>query len=610
MIEAKADAQLLTAENFLHWEPIVYNLPDAVCMTDRRGHLDYVNPAFETLFCCSSAQVLGRPIDWVHVSQAPVLIETMAQIWQYVDQCGHWLGEIQCSVAQQHFTLRLTAMRRLDCAGQWLGFVGIFVDLSAIKRREEQLHVLHSVAEDLSSRLVLDDLVEHALAATIRLTETDFAALAIPVAHSDQLYYRWSTPMMDEALQHPFPATADVAGQAITTGQLVFFDDYQTVNQALPAFLSIGLSSGIAYPVNVGRPDVAVLMVATIQRQHRFSRDELQLLETIARQIAVAMERERLIAESCSSRQRLDQIIQNNADAILVTNDEGVVKFANPAAHRLLGRTQAELDDFPLGLTSQVATSEIDVHRPTGDFVPVDLHAMQTTWDGERAHVLTLRDISDRRLIARERQLNEDRIRKALVQTIIAISRTVETRDPYTAGHQRRVATLGRLIACELALSTDEIDGVYMGGMIHDLGKLYIPSEILNRSGHLNEIEFLLIKTHCTVGRDIVAGIHFPWPLGAMIHQHHERLDGSGYPSGLKGEEIIHQARILAVADVVDAMSSRRPYREALGLDAALAEITRHKNHYYDSDSVDACVQLFTQQNLTLDDLEAVERIP
>lgn len=200
--------------------------------------------------------------------------------------------------------------------------------------------------------------------------------------------------------------------------------------------------------------------------------------------------------------------------------------------------------------------------------------------------------------------LSAERLRTALEQTIVAISRTVETRDPYTAGHQRRVAALAREMAKAMGLEQHIVEGIYMGGIIHDIGKLYIPAEILNRPGKLNETEFMLIKTHCEVGRGIIANIDFPWPLADMVHQHHERVDGSGYPRGLRGKEILLHARILAVADVVDAMSSRRPYREPLGLPAALREIRRGDGTHYDSDAVAVCIRLFKEEGLRLEDLE------
>ncbi len=194
-----------------------------------------------------------------------------------------------------------------------------------------------------------------------------------------------------------------------------------------------------------------------------------------------------------------------------------------------------------------------------------------------------------------ERDRAREALGKVLFQTIEAISRTVEIRDPYTAGHQRRVALLAEAIARTLGWSEDRIEGLRLGAIIHDIGKIYVPAEILNRPGRLTPQEFGIIQQHPLVGHDIVRGISFPWPVAEMILQHHERLDGSGYPNGLAGDAIVEEARILAVADVVEAISTHRPYRPALGPEKALAEIRSGRGGRYDADIVDTCVRLFEE---------------
>ena len=189
-----------------------------------------------------------------------------------------------------------------------------------------------------------------------------------------------------------------------------------------------------------------------------------------------------------------------------------------------------------------------------------------------------------------------EKLGKALEGSILAIANTVETRDPYTAGHQQRVADLASAIAKEMGLPNDQIYGIRMGGVIHDLGKISIPAEILSKPGRITEIEFNLIKTHPRVGYDILKTIEFPWPIAQMVLQHHERTDGSGYPSGLSGEEILLEARILGVADVVEAMASHRPYRPARGIDKALKEISKNKGLLYDRDVVEVCLRLFKEK--------------
>lgn len=188
------------------------------------------------------------------------------------------------------------------------------------------------------------------------------------------------------------------------------------------------------------------------------------------------------------------------------------------------------------------------------------------------------------------------RLQLSMEATIQAIAGTVEMRDPYTAGHQRRVAELATAIAQELGLTQDQVRGVHLAGVVHDLGKIHIPAEILSKPGKLTRIEFELIKAHPEAGYEILKGVDFPWPIAQIVFQHHERLDGSGYPRGLKADEILLEARIIAVADVVEAMSSHRPYRPSLGLGPALQEISANAGKYYDADAARVCVALFREQ--------------
>jgi putative nucleotidyltransferase with HDIG domain len=177
----------------------------------------------------------------------------------------------------------------------------------------------------------------------------------------------------------------------------------------------------------------------------------------------------------------------------------------------------------------------------------------------------------------------------------------VETRDPYTAGHQEKVSKLAVTIANELHLSEEQIAGIQMAGSIHDIGKMSVPAEILSKPGRLSDIELRLIKVHPESGYEILKDIEFSLPVAEIVLQHHERIDGSGYPKGLKGEEILIEARILAVADVMDAIASHRPYRTALGIDAALEEIEKNKGSIYDAAVADACLKLFREKGFKLE---------
>ncbi len=183
--------------------------------------------------------------------------------------------------------------------------------------------------------------------------------------------------------------------------------------------------------------------------------------------------------------------------------------------------------------------------------------------------------------------------KSAMDEIVRALAMTAETRDPYTAGHQMRVAALARAIAIEMSLANEIVEGIHMAGMIHDLGKISIPSEILTKPTRLTDLEFSLIKTHPMAGHEILKDMTFPWPIAQIVLQHHEKMDGSGYPNGLSGDDILMESRIIAVADVVEAMASHRPYRPALGIQVALEEISKNKGSFYDPEVVESCMKLF-----------------
>lgn len=205
-------------------------------------------------------------------------------------------------------------------------------------------------------------------------------------------------------------------------------------------------------------------------------------------------------------------------------------------------------------------------------------------------------DITRRKRLEKGHESVLAQLRVALRGFILALAKSVEERDPFTSDHQQRVADLARAIGEEMALSKKRIDGILMAGFIHDIGKIKVPAEILNKTIKITQTEFEIIKTHPKVGYNILKNIAFPWPIAQIIYQHHERIDGSGYPQGLTGEKIRLESRILAVADVVEAIASHRPYRAALGIEAAIEEISQNKGRLYDADTVDACLRLFNEK--------------
>lgn len=244
---------------------------------------------------------------------------------------------------------------------------------------------------------------------------------------------------------------------------------------------------------------------------------------------------------------------------------------------------------------------EISIVRKNGEVRHLHVFRKEIFWNGKKQSQVIYQDITKRRQA--EEKLNEtlESLRKSIKTTIQVLGTASEARDPYTAGHQKRVADIARAIATEMKLPQDTIEGIRMAGAIHDIGKISVPSEILCKPTNLTDLEFSLIKAHTQHSYEIMKDVESPWPLADIVHQHHERINGSGYPQGLKGENILIEARILAVADVVEAMVSYRPYRPPLGIELALAEIEKNAGILYDRNVADTCLKLFREKRYKLE---------
>jgi len=316
------------------------------------------------------------------------------------------------------------------------------------------------------------------------------------------------------------------------------------------------------------------------------------------------------------SEENYRSIFENAQEGIYRTTPEGRFIMANQAMAQILGYDSPEelikgMADIThqLYVSPEERTKAIELVEQQG--LAKDMELQFYRKDGRATWVhRTMRPIRDEKgqilfyegivQDITDRKENVERLRKALGGTIQAIAALVEARDPYTAGHQSRVSDLARAIAREMGLSDEQVEGIRTAGKIHDIGKISVPAEILSSPRKLTDIEFSLIKTHSQSGYDILKDIEFPWPIARMILEHHERIDGSGYPNGLTGDNLLLESRVLSVADMVEAIATHRPYRPALGLDAALEEISKSKGFLYDTAAVDACLRLFKEKGYRL----------
>jgi PAS domain S-box-containing protein/putative nucleotidyltransferase with HDIG domain len=323
------------------------------------------------------------------------------------------------------------------------------------------------------------------------------------------------------------------------------------------------------------------------------------------------------------SEEKYKSMVENSLQGIVIIQDFRVV-YCNTAFTKISGYSEQELlsltpkdvrklvhpDDQNLvwgrmkkRLQGEDVTSQYEYRgiRKDGTLVWLQMVASVIEFQGKPAVQGAVLDITDRIQAKEELQQSYIRLRKIFDETVNTLASAVEMRDPYTVGHQQKVAKLACAIAQEMTLAEEQIEGIRTAGLIHDIGKIYVPAEILSKPTPLTEAEKSLVRSHSQVGHDILKGIEFPWPVAEIVLQHHERMLGSGYPQGLTGENILLEARILAVADVVETMYSHRPYRAGVSLDKTLQEISRNRGLLYDPEVVDVCLDLFMNKGFKLE---------
>jgi len=419
------------------------------------------------------------------------------------------------------------------------------------------------------------------------------------------------------------PLSKGTAVEAFRNQKPVLVNDVSEIEKNLsPRSLdfvrAMGSQSFICVPIVDKGESMGILIVDNVQSKKPLSQTEMSLLMGIAPQIGISINNALVYQKIMESEVRFRSLSENAPDIIYTLGIKGEFTYANPAIETILGYRPEEVTGRYF---VDIARKE-DVSRYIKAFKQVRdrketlkeetvilLHKDGTeryfsisgapNFDAEGNFlglVGTFKNLTDIRKSELELKRSFEKLQSAMSSTIDAISIIVESRDPYTAGHQRRVAQLAVAIAGDLGLSEERIDLIRMGSLIHDIGKIYIPAEILTKPARLDDLEFAMMKSHSTVGYKILNKVDFIPIIVDMVYQHHERMDGSGYPLGISGDDIHLESRIIAVADTVEAMASHRPYRPALGAAAALEEIKKMRGAAFDANVVDACLKLFEEQ--------------
>jgi PAS domain S-box-containing protein/putative nucleotidyltransferase with HDIG domain len=373
----------------------------------------------------------------------------------------------------------------------------------------------------------------------------------------------------------------------------------------------------------VGHLEVCYIEERPERDEGPFLQEERSLLTAICERLSKVITRYAAEKAAKESQERYTALFDRSLEIVYIHDFNGNFLDANSMALESLGYTREEIkslniasfidqEQLPEALNRldnlyrtgiQDELAEHSLKCKDGHYIDVEIRSSLIYHEGKPYAVQGMaRDITEKKRTQENLQQSYQVLNKTFDDTILAFSTIVEIKDRYTAGHQIRVAKIAEAIAREMNQDEEQVRVTRIAGIIHDIGKIYVPADILSRPGRLNDLEFEIIKTHAQYGYDILKTIDFPWPIAQVVLQHHEKLDGSGYPNGIKGKDILLYTRILTVADVVEAMASHRPYRSALGLDKALEEISRNKGKLYDPDVVDACVKLFTEKDFKLEE--------
>jgi PAS domain S-box-containing protein/putative nucleotidyltransferase with HDIG domain len=609
----RADDALRESED--RYRSLVDNIPEIIFTIDLQGKLTFVSRQAKEILGYESAEAINMSV------LAFVPEEEHQRVTEGIRRgmAGEKLQHLQVPMTKKsgERVLFECSFTRVYQAGRVIGAQGTAVDITE-RKRAEAARALNSQRVQALLQLnqmaaaTLQEITDFALEEAVRLTQSKIGYLAFLNEDESALtMHSWSKSAMAECAIAEKPIVYPVLstglwGEAVRQRRPVITNDYAAADPRKKGYPQghVALTRHMNTPVFDGSRIVIVAGVGN--KTEEYDQSDIQQLALLMEGMWRLIQRKHAQEALRDSEVRYRTLFEHSADGILIADLETKgFKYANPAVCRMLGYTAEEMrtigvaDIHPKDALPHVVTefeaqtrgekalaTDLPCLRKDGTLLYADVNATTVAIDGRPCLVGFFRDTTGRKRM-------QEALIRSLEATLSVLSLTAEMRDPYTAGHQRRVTELAIALARKLGFPHDECDTLRIAGLLHDIGKLGIPAEILSKPSVLSPIEFELVRTHPQAAYEILAGATFPDLVAKIVLQHHERVDGSGYPKKISGDDILPEARILAVADVVEAMASHRPYRPALGIEAALAEIRAGRGTRYDQQVADACVALF-----------------
>ncbi|MDD5343894.1 MAG: HD domain-containing protein, partial [Smithella sp.] len=506
--------------------------------------------------------------------------------------------------------------------------------LDQINKRYSETLLIQEIGQASSMILDVDKLLKFVMEALEKRLDFDRGMIMLANKQKDCLVYTVGygyNPKDEDYLKSikfhlDNPLSKGTAVDVFRKQKPVLINDVSEIESDLSAksldfVRAMGSQAFICVPIIYKGESMGVLIVDNVQSKKPLSQTDMSLLMGIAPQIGISINNAIAYQKIKESEARFRSLSENAPDIIYTLGINGEFSYINPAIEPNLGYRPEEM----VGKHFVDVTRKEDVSKYIKSFkqvrdkkqtfkeeIAILLHKDGTeryfsvsgapNFDSEGKYIGLVgifKNLTDIRRSEMELKRSMEKLQLAMSSTIDAISMIVESRDPYTAGHQRRVAKLAVAIARELGLAEERVDLIRMGGLIHDIGKIYIPASILTKPSKLGDLEFAMMRSHPSVGYKILNKVDFIPVIVDIVYQHHERIDGSGYPLGISGEEIFLESRIVAVADSVEAMASNRPYRPARGVTFALEEIRKQRGSTLDALVVDACLSLFEEKGFS-----------
>jgi PAS domain S-box-containing protein len=582
---------------------IVKSSPLAIIALDVDGNVIRWNPAAEEMFGWLESEALGHPLPYVPEDKRDEHLKLRERVLR-----GEGFTNVEASRRKKdgsYIDISISTAPLRDSQGRVTGVMSINANISERKQAEEALkeseNKYRMIAENMTDVITIMDM-------NLRLTYVSPSIINMR-GYTDK-------EVMKQSLEQIMtPESLQIIAR-------VFEEEMQRE------------ASGTADPDRVRtleleeyRKDMSTIWVEVSLSFLRDADGRPMGMLSLSRDISERKQAEEALRRS---EEKYRWILDNMGDVITVMDMNLRFTYVSPSIISMRGYTAEEamaqtleqvMTPESLQIVAKVFEEEMrleasgttdpdrtrivvmEQYKKDGSIVLMENHLSFMRDEAKKpvGIISVSHDITQRKRAEEELQQTLESLRKAIGTTIQVMVSAVEARDPYTAGHQIRSANLARCIATEMGLPQEKIDGIRMAGSIHDIGKLSVPAEILSKPTRLTELEFSLIKEHSRQGYEMLKDVESPWPLAEIVHQHHERMDGSGYPRNLKGEEILMEARILAVADVVESMASHRPYRPAIGIEPALEEIEKNKGILYDDAVADACLRLFREKGFRLE---------